>query len=111
MEKFKKKLPVVILAVALVIALILALVANNGKNAAIDANTQLTALLEEISTTATDLQGQVDTTTADLEAKTAELTTAQTDLEATTAAKAEADYVCEKERSEGVEEALKTFVL
>ena len=91
MEKFKKKLPVVILAVALVIALILALVANNGKNAAIDANTQLTALLEEISTTATDLQGQVDTTTADLEAKTAELTTAQTDLEATTAAKAEAE--------------------
>ncbi|MBP3644897.1 MAG: bifunctional metallophosphatase/5'-nucleotidase [Clostridia bacterium] len=80
-KNFTKKLPVVILAVALAFALVLALVANNGKNAVLDYN-------EQLSTYLTELQTQADTTAADLEAKTAELTTAQADLEA---AKAEAE--------------------
>ena len=80
-KNFPKKLPVVILAVALVFALVLALVANNGKNAVLDVNEKLTTYL-------TDLQTQADATAADLEAKTAELTTAQADLEA---AKADAE--------------------
>ena len=80
-KNFPKKLPVVILAVALVFALVLALVANNGKNAVLEYN-------EQLSTYLTELQTQADTTAADLEAKTAELTTAQADLEA---AKADAD--------------------
>ena len=70
MNNFKKKLPVVILAVLLAVALVLALVANNGKNAAIDANTQLSSLLETAAT---------------------ELTTAQTDLEAANTAKTEVE--------------------
>jgi len=84
-----KKLPVVILAIALVAALVLALVANNGKNAALSVNEQLTAVLEEMSTSMTELQTQADTAAADLEAKTAELETKAAELE-TKAAEAEA---------------------
>ncbi|MBR3872649.1 MAG: bifunctional metallophosphatase/5'-nucleotidase [Clostridia bacterium] len=108
-----KKLPVVILAIALVIALILALVANNGKNAAVSANEQLAAVLDEMNTALTDLQGQVDTANADLEAKTAELATAQTDLEAKaaeleTAAAAKADVDAKLADSEAAAAEAKT---
>ena len=100
-KNFPKKLPVVILAVALVFALVLALVANNGKNAVLDVNEQLTTYL-------TELQTQADATAADLEAKTAELTTAQADLET---AKAEAEAkLAEVEAAKAEVEAAKAEV-
>ncbi len=91
MANTNKKLPVIILSIALVCALIFGCIANNGKNAALTANEQLTTQLETANTNLTAAQTEADTTKADLEAANASKADVETKLADTETAKADVE--------------------